>query len=56
MLTAKSEDELQTAAHHLNKIVKTYTKKISKTKTKATGIRGTNIQTIKTEPDGKIKE
>jgi hypothetical protein len=54
VLAAKSEDDLQIAAHHLNKRAKICNMKISKTKTKAMGICGNNIQRVNTELDGKI--
>jgi uncharacterized protein with PhoU and TrkA domain len=54
VIIAESEDELQTAANELKKIVKKYDIKISTTKTKTIGLCGKNIQRVKIEIEGKI--
>jgi hypothetical protein len=53
VLTTKSKDELRTAANHLNKWAKIHHMKMSKTKTKAMGICGNNIQRVMIELDKK---
>ena len=48
ILTAKSEDDLQTMAHHLNHIARKYNKMtISSTKTKSMATWGNHIQRVK---------
>ena len=44
---AKSEDDLQTMAHHLNFIARKYKMTISNTKTKAMAMWGNHIQRVK---------
>jgi hypothetical protein len=48
MILAKTEDEMQVAAHTLNKIARKYSMKISTTKTKSVAVCGKNIQRAKT--------
>jgi hypothetical protein len=56
LLVAKSEDELQMAAHRLSNIAKKYNLKISTSKTKSMGMCGNEIRRLKIMIDGKIME
>jgi len=47
ILTATSEDDLQTMANHLNLIARKYKMTISSTKTKSMAMWGNNIQRVK---------
>jgi hypothetical protein len=56
VLIAKSEDELQMAAHQLSNIAKKYNLKISTSKTKSMGMCGNEIRRLKIMIDEKITE
>ena len=56
ILMATSEDDLQTMAHHLNRIARKYKMTVSSTKTKSMAMWGNLIQRVKTVINGNIIE